>query len=271
MRFTLTLLQTASHSVLPINYQYPLSAAIYHIIERADADYSNFLHDRGYGKAGSLKKFKLFTFSDIRVPFFLQGDRLVLKNDPAKFTICFHIPDAAENFIRGLFMQQQLEIADKKSKTVFVVQGVEGETNWRESSKVKEGMTEIILQPMSPIVAGKKNAKGNYDYLFPEQDDFISAIKYNLIEKANVLQEISEDLRQQLTESILVETLFFKNPPHSRLIWIKAGTEAETKVRGWDKFKLRITAPEEIIELAMNSGIGIYNSIGMGCVGIHID
>ena len=269
MRFTLTLLPTTTRSVLPINYQYPLSAAIYGIIERADASYSHFLHNQGYGKVGSLKKFKLFTFSDIQVPFSLQGDRLVLRNDPAKLTICFHIPDAAENFIRGLFMNQQLEVADKKSKASFTVQQVESEINWREITNVKAEIAEIVLQPMSPIVAGRKNAKGNYDYLSPEENDFISAIKYNLVEKAGALQEMNEEVRRQMMDNIQAEPLFFKQPPRSRLIWIKAGTEAETKVKGWNKFRLRITAPVEIIELAMNSGMGIYNSMGMGCVGIH--
>lgn len=41
--------------LLPINYQYPLSAAIYSVLKSADADYAAFLHNSGYGKG-----FKLF-------------------------------------------------------------------------------------------------------------------------------------------------------------------------------------------------------------------
>ena len=50
--------------VLPINYQYPLSAAIYRIISKGDKEYANLLHEKGYGKG-----FKLFTFSQLNVPF----------------------------------------------------------------------------------------------------------------------------------------------------------------------------------------------------------
>jgi CRISPR-associated endoribonuclease Cas6 len=47
MQFKLTLSGTKGQYI-PINYQYPLSACIYKIIERADAAYSLFLHDRGH-------------------------------------------------------------------------------------------------------------------------------------------------------------------------------------------------------------------------------
>jgi CRISPR/Cas system endoribonuclease Cas6 (RAMP superfamily) len=44
MRFKL-LLHTSKGSLLPFNYQYPLSAAIYKIIQRADREFALFLHD----------------------------------------------------------------------------------------------------------------------------------------------------------------------------------------------------------------------------------
>ncbi len=62
MRFVLTINAGARNPVLPFNYQYPLSAAIYEIIRTADAAFAEFLHNRGYGEG---KSFKLFTFSDI--------------------------------------------------------------------------------------------------------------------------------------------------------------------------------------------------------------
>ena len=50
MRFKLTLLaKQNSNTIIPINYQYPTSAAIYKIIKKADAEFSSFLHDEGYG------------------------------------------------------------------------------------------------------------------------------------------------------------------------------------------------------------------------------
>ncbi|MEJ7683839.1 MAG: CRISPR-associated endoribonuclease Cas6 [Segetibacter sp.] len=58
----------------------------------------------------------------------------------------------------------------------------------------------------------------------------------------------------------------FPYPPQSRLVTIKAGTNAETKIRGYTKFRLEVIAPDEMIELALGAGLGLYNAQGMGCV-----
>jgi CRISPR-associated endoribonuclease Cas6 len=64
MRFQLTLTTLRQHQRITLNYQYPLSAAIYKIISRADEAYATFLHQQGYSHGN--KSFKLFTFSDLR-------------------------------------------------------------------------------------------------------------------------------------------------------------------------------------------------------------
>jgi CRISPR-associated endoribonuclease Cas6 len=118
MRIELTLTPCAGHGLLPVNYQYPLSAAIYKIIQQADEKYSTFLHDEGYKLNG--KSFKLFSFSDLRMPFRIQGDRLHINGSPASLIISFHIDEAATNFIKGLFLNQQFAIADKISKKALI-------------------------------------------------------------------------------------------------------------------------------------------------------
>jgi len=45
MRFRITLNAQDRYAVIPINYQYPLSATIYKIIHQADAAYAAFLHN----------------------------------------------------------------------------------------------------------------------------------------------------------------------------------------------------------------------------------
>ena len=83
MKFNIVL-KYPSGSYIPINYQYPVSAAIYKILQQADEEYARFLHDTGYQKANSLKTFKLFTFSDLMVIFKMEGNRMVLKESIAK-------------------------------------------------------------------------------------------------------------------------------------------------------------------------------------------
>src|SRR3954464_8542011 len=100
MRFKLALFAEQKNALLTFNYQYPLSAAIYKIIQRADEDFAYFLHNHGYTTGN--KHFKLFTFSDIQTPFEKRGDRMLLLSGYAELTVCFYMPQAAENFIKGL-------------------------------------------------------------------------------------------------------------------------------------------------------------------------
>ncbi len=53
-------------NILPINYQYELSAAIYRVLSNANEAYSSWLHENGFALNG--KKFKLFTFSWLLIP-----------------------------------------------------------------------------------------------------------------------------------------------------------------------------------------------------------
>lgn len=281
MRFKLTLQTLHNPAFLPFNYQYPLSSAIYKIIQSANEEFAAFLHDKGYG-AGS-KNFKLFTFSDIKTPFAKSGDRMQLQTGEAELTVCFYVPQAAENFIKGLFINQQLEIVDKKSRTTFYIQQVESLAEGLKDGGIDglkergmEGLkgrgvegwklVKVVLQPLSPLVVSRKNERGHYDYRSPHDEDFEDCLLHNWIEKLAVTGNADEDTLLNLRQKVSVTVRLFPHPPQSRLITIKGGTSAETKIRGYTKFRLEVTAPEEMIELALGAGLGLYNAQGFGCV-----
>lgn len=261
MRLKLTLQALHKPALLPFNYQYPLSSAIYKIIQRADEGFAAFLHNRGYGEGN--KQFKLFTFSDINTTFLKNGDRMILQNGGAELVVCFYMPKAAEEFIKGLFMHQLLEIADHASKTIFEVKQVES-----LADDIDRGKSSVLLHPLSPIVTGRKNTRGYYDYRSPDDADFIDCLLHNWLEKYASTHTVSDNEMTLLKAQISVEVKRFSNPPQSRLITIKGGSNAETKVRGFTKFRLQTTAPKAMLELAMGTGLGLYNSQGMGCVGV---
>lgn len=258
MRFTLALFTPAPNQRLTLNYQYPLSAAIYKILNQADEAYAAFLHEQGYRHGG--KTFKLFTFSDLRTAFEIRGDRLVMKTKTASLTICFHVPDAAAHFIRGLFMNQLLEVADSRDKASFTVQQVVAESMHQPTNG------SVILQPMSPVVVGSKNERGNYDYLSPDAPDYVPLVVGNLIEKYAAANSLGQTEVEELKKAVALKAVYFNNPPRTRLLTFKAGTPAETKVRGYDKFRIQLEAPEAIIAMALDAGIGMHNAMGMGCV-----
>lgn len=79
-----------------------------------------------------------------------------------------------------------------------------------------------------------------------------------------------DDVDEAFAETKM-EILFYKNPPKSRLITIKAGTTGQTKIRGYVNFQLKVKGSLAALKLLLNSGVGAYNSQGMGGVEIVND
>lgn len=288
MRFRITLSSQSSSNAIPINYQYPLSSALYRIISKGDANYADFLHQTGYGKG-----FKFFTFSQINCPFKISGDRLLLQSPELNFDVAFHLPVAMESFIKGLFQSEKIDIADKKSRVSFTVKSVESLPNPLQSYKENE-IVSIQVKPLSPIVAGLQNDKGHYDFLDPEDPRFTESLIYNWRSKiaacygetlpngrrnTGAFFDNRETLAVGDVETLqcnvstgallLMETVLQKQPPKSRLITIKADTPEQTKIRGWINFELKITGEKRFVEMLLNSGCGVYNAQGVGMVDIR--
>lgn len=255
MRFTLKL-QASKAFAIPINYQYPLSAAIYKLLERGDSEYAAFLHEEGYGKG-----FKFFCFSDLSGSLRLQGDRLTGGAGQLSFDISFHLPDAAQHFIKGIFSAQHIEIADAKSRAGFIIQSVEALPNPFAGKKDNE-FVSVQLVPASACVAGVTNEKGNYNFLSPEDKQFADVLLHNWREKIRTCFP-----HASLAGTVMsLEVVRAKYPTRSRLMTIKAGTPAETKIRGWLNFELKVTGEKRFVELLWNTGAGVYNSMGCGMV-----
>lgn len=260
MQFKITLHNTQSLSaVIPINYQYPLSSAIYKIISRGDETYASFLHEQGYGKG-----FKLFTFSQINCPFNIIDDRLHLQHDELSFVVSFHLPQTMENFIKGLFQSEQIDIADKYSKAHFSVKSVETLPNQLQKYADNE-VVDVRFHLLSPVVAGVQNERGMYDFLSPDDPRFAESLIYNWRSKISTCCDETDAESALLLMEILPVKYAFK----SRLITIKANTPEETKIRGWINFELKVTAEKRFVELLMNAGAGLYNAMGCGCITVE--
>lgn len=256
MRFKITLNSLGGEAILPINYQYPLSGAIYRIIAQGDSAYATFLHETGYGKG-----FKFFTFSQINCPFKVSGDRLRLLSDELSFEVAFHLPLAMESFVKGLFKSKNIVIADRKTKVTFFVKSIESLPNPLLSLNEYE-IVHRRLRLGSPVVAGLRNERENYDFLAPGDERFAASLIYNWRNKiAECFDEATAAGAILMVNEVPVQQAF-----KSRLITIKADTPQETKIRGWMNFDLMVTAEARFLNLIMNVGLGLYNSQGFGYV-----
>ncbi|WP_313420013.1 CRISPR-associated endoribonuclease Cas6 [Sphingobacterium multivorum] len=280
MQFKITLKAIERNSIIPINYQYPISAALYKIIAKGDEQYAEFLHGTGYGRG-----FKFFTFSDINCPFEIKGDRVQLIKDEIFLYVCFHIPETMESFLKGLFASEKIDIADKKSKASFQVLSVESIPNPLLDYKENEIVSKL-LKPLSPIVAGIPNERGYDDYLSPDDPRFIENLIYNWRSKIAdcydgetadgallmmEVKEVTDRKRSNVSKKQQEGRTETKGSirPKSRLVTIKADTKEETKIRGWINFGLKVIAERRFVELLLNGGIGLYNAQGMGALAME--
>ena len=255
MRFKLTLFLTSSFGrKLPLNYQYEQSAAIYRILAQANEEYTVWLHENGY-KLASGKRFKLFSYSRFEVEKYRilkQTAELEILSDNVVWYISFLPEKSTEQFITGIFNNQQFEVGTRKSNVRFQVQSVELMPPPIFSDKMS-------YETLSPICLALKQPEGYDQYIAPNHPEANRLIKQNLLDKylASTGNEFSLD-----DFPFVVEVL---NEPKSNLIHIKSGTPQASKVRGF-MCNIRLTAPVELQKIAYETGIGSKNSIGFGMV-----
>jgi CRISPR-associated endoribonuclease Cas6 len=254
MRLNLTF-KTEIGSILPINYTYALSSFVYKTLQQANEEYSEWLHNRGY-QLGN-KQFKLFTFSELKLPKYQRyEDRFILQGDTVNLIISFYADEAMQNFVTGLFEQQTFFIRDTKSRVDFKVEFVEVQSEPDFTGKKR-------FRSLSPIcvtqhIAGRKHAS----YLSPTDDNYADLFFKNLLNKYQAAKPDAPNFNfDELSFRLL------SKQPKSRLIHIKGFSKEATKIRGYS-YDFEVTAPTDLMTFGFAAGFGEKNSTGFGCVKI---
>ena len=255
MRFKLTLevRKNAFGNLLPINYQYEQSAVIYRILSYANLDFSTWLHDNGFPTTTN-SRFKLFTYSPLKIGYFKQiGDRLAVLSDTVEWQLSFLPEISTDAFIKGIFSNQTFEIGDTRSVVQFQVRSIEV----LPPPVYKETME---FQSMSPIFIKLKHEDNRAEYLSPDDPRAESLIFGGLKSR----YEAVTGKRYIGPDHFAFEVL---SSPRSKLVVIKKGTPEESRIRAW-RCDFRLTASQELMHIAYESGIGNENSQGFGCLRI---
>lgn len=257
MRFALTLSvnKTAYGNLIPLSYSYELSAWIYKVLASSDEAYASWLHDNGFAQEN--KRFKFFTFSrllfDNAKP--VKGtDRLAIFSDKATIFLSFAPEISTQNFISGIFSNNEFTIGDRKSKVKFRVNNIE----LLPSPDFSESYGQF--RTLSPITVSMKDENGRIVYVSPENTDYDygQLLSKNLKEKYRIYYQKEPEQETAFELKLL-------SPPRSKLIKIKSGTPGETNIRGFDiKFSLQ-TNPE-LLHMIYECGAGEKNSLGFGMV-----
>ncbi|MBU2635709.1 MAG: CRISPR-associated endoribonuclease Cas6 [Bacteroidetes bacterium] len=261
MRIKLTLKSTQQNVVVPINYQYPLSAAIYKILNIAEPQFAELLHSKGYPTQHN-RRFKFFTFSKLffKFPPNIKENVFVMKkNEAPQLLISSPLDESfVQNFVTGIFISQEFPIGLKNvCHTTFMVETV-------ETLPEPDYGTEVKCSALAPISVSAKSENKQPDYLRALDNRLSNAIRDNLIWKYKTLNE-TEPKDNDLTFEIDKDYVIKRGGEErvSKLIKIKEGDAKETRIKAFvAPFKL--TGSKDLIKLAYDCGIGEKNSLGFG-------
>ena len=251
MRIHLTFNRTTKQRMLPMDYEYYLSAWIYKTIGKADNEFARFLHDEGYGNDPG-KLYKLFCFSrlDFGRPKLWKEQRLFeISNHDISLQISFDVKDAAANFIKGLFMEQDLYLGNRFN-------GIDLKVSQVEALPEPEYSQTMHYQLRTPwVVSYRPEGRKHPLYLRPEHELF----------HALSVKHLTEKFKNIRGKEIAPETIVFSpsdNYKHTGYN-IKPDTPQATKILG-NLFDFTLTAPVELHQMLWNAGVSEKSSSGFG-------
>ena len=223
---------------LPVNYNYLLQGMIYRSL---DAGFAEFLHDRGFPGGGRV--FKLFTFSRLLGEYTMAGKEIRFK-DKMHLIVSSPVDQFCQSLLNGLISRSQIVLGPMELKV--------------ESVRVEkpEVTGELIrIKTMSPVIAYSTLLKpdgGKYTcYFQPGEKEFIRIAGENLRKKYQALYQ-----REAPVGEMAVRTL---KPPRMHILEYKG-----LIIKGYSGM-MEIRGPRELLQVALEAGLGSKNSMGFGC------
>lgn len=251
MRFQITFNRTGKQRMLPMDYQYYVSAWIYKVLKQADEEFARFLHEKGYGKSDT-KFYKLFCFSRLNFgkPKLWKEKKLFeITARSITLNVSFDVPDAASTFIKGLFMEQEFYLGSKFNGLDMKVSNVAV----LPDPDFEKTMHYRLQSPW--VVSYQPDNNKPADYLKPEDEGFYELSVKHIAEKFRDtrLKELSEDMISFTPTTKYKRSGFL----------IKPETPQETRVVG-NIFDFELIAPVDVHQMVWNAGISEKSTLGFG-------
>jgi CRISPR-associated endoribonuclease Cas6 len=255
MRLRLSLQRNSAQNIIPINYQYEISAAVYKLFQQGSPEFAKNLHYEGFKH--NISKFKLFTFSKLKIKESkVFEDRIKINSEYIDLFISIYPEEGYEPIIKGIFNNSEISVGDKKSKMNFKISSIEKITE----PKFSEEMTYKTISPI--LISYNYEGNNSKTFLNPTDTDFKKLFIQNLINKYTAYfnfkhphAKISFDYNFDIEINEKIK---------STLIKIKADTAQETKLKAYF-MTFTLKAPVELQRLGYFAGFGEKNSLGFGC------
>ena len=248
------ILNCQPNGTLSLNYAYALQAVIYKVLERADPEFSHWLHEKGYDASG--RNFKLFTFSELRgTPFRINRDTQTIQYGTNRLTwvVSFCVDAQVEKFVMGLFQNQRLEVVTPGGRMDFDVQNVE------ILSPPPLSTTTRYRATMPICISENQEGRAQAAYLSPSDAHFEQLFFSNLENKFKAAHGTDTPILNPESPTLKI----LSEPRSRKFDVIKKNLSRPIGVKGY-QFDFEITAPIEWQRIGYDAGFGGKNSGGFG-------
>ncbi|NLO89929.1 MAG: CRISPR-associated endoribonuclease Cas6 [Clostridia bacterium] len=228
---------------VPVQYGHLLQGMIYRQMD--DPAMRNYLHEQGFvlGK----RRFKLFTFSRLMgedVVYDKKTRRLILK-PPIRLTICSPIPSILQELGTGFMRRGKVRIGSAHLEVKEIATA---------APKVSENTIRVRM--LSPLVVYSTFAQDGRKFTYyysPYEERFSQLIASNLEKKHLLVYGCSCPADGMSERPVKVDERDMK------VTYYK-----ETVVKGW-LGEYELSGEPELLQLALDAGLGAKNSQGYGC------
>lgn len=254
MQLLITLQPQSTPFVIPKDYSYLLSSAIYSLIKQSDKEFAKFLHDAGW--RDGYKSFKFYTFGRFHGTKKTQHPNCLLCD--SKLTLRFHSlqPDILNNLVLGIFQSNVIKMMGFGNLEIIEVESL-------PAPMVNDNIPTLCYT-RSPIIIHKKTIDNKKWAISPEYSEWSDYLVHNLVEKSKVFYGSPVDTDSNLQVSINHDEWKTKN---YGMIRSRIGKEGFT-YRGY-QLPITLIGSKKLIEFAVNTGIGEMNAMGFGCLEIN--
>lgn len=230
-----------SSPAIPIHYNYLIQAAIYTSLPE---DMAAHLHNEGF-RSGN-RSFKMFTFSRLWGNFILDRVAGTIAF-PEGVLLVISSPDTG--FFLSLINNMLTKSSVRLGQSIFHVEEVRF-----DEQKAEGGV--LTVSTLSPVVVYSTLLKpegGKYTcYYQPGEREFEKLIASNLAKKYEAFKGL-----QPSEEEVSVRPL---DRPRLHVTNYKG-----TVVKGYT-CRLKLSGPQELLQMALDAGLGGKGSQGYGCV-----
>lgn len=231
---------------LPIDHNHIIQSWIYSSISQ---ELANFLHNEGFIVNG--RTFKLFCFSRILGDFSLHPERQrIVYHETVRLVITSPLDYFIEEFANGILLRPTVRLGSND----LIVESV-------DVYDEEVPQEEIIVKTLSPITVYstllRMDGRKYTAYFAPRDPEYNEMITNNLIKKC---QAILNSSREFQVGDVLVQPIGLEKMSIVRY--------KNIIIKGYSG-RLKLSGPKNLLQTAIECGLGSKNSQGFGCIEIE--